>query len=44
VAIVHRRPYLMMMAWTGIILTVCLAPIVIWLSDRARNGEDRSNG
>jgi cellulose synthase/poly-beta-1,6-N-acetylglucosamine synthase-like glycosyltransferase len=44
VAAVHRRPYPMMMAWTAVILTVCLAPIVIWLFDRARNGRGRSNG
>jgi hypothetical protein len=25
----------MMMVWTGVILTVCLAPIAIWLYDRA---------
>jgi cellulose synthase/poly-beta-1,6-N-acetylglucosamine synthase-like glycosyltransferase len=35
-AVVHRRPYPMMMAWTGVILLVCLAPIGIWLFDRAR--------
>ena len=44
VAVAHRRPYPMMMAWTGIILTVCLAPIAIWLFDRARDGRVRSNG
>lgn len=37
VAGMHRRPYLMMMGWTAIILTVCLAPIAIWLIDKARN-------
>jgi len=35
-AVIHRRPYPMMMAWTGVILLVCLAPIGIWLFDRAR--------
>jgi hypothetical protein len=25
----------MMIAWTAVILTVCLAPIGIWLTDRA---------
>ena len=35
-AVIHRRPYPVMMAWTGVILLVCLAPIGIWLFDRAR--------
>jgi cellulose synthase/poly-beta-1,6-N-acetylglucosamine synthase-like glycosyltransferase len=35
VAAIHHRPYPMMMVWTGVILTVCLAPIGIWLYDRA---------
>jgi hypothetical protein len=26
----------MMMAWTVVILTVCMAPIGVWLFDRAR--------
>jgi cellulose synthase/poly-beta-1,6-N-acetylglucosamine synthase-like glycosyltransferase len=33
VAEVRHRPYPMMMAWTAIILTVCLAPIGVWLFD-----------
>jgi hypothetical protein len=28
----------MMIAWTGLILTVCLLPVGIWLFDRARTG------
>jgi cellulose synthase/poly-beta-1,6-N-acetylglucosamine synthase-like glycosyltransferase len=36
IAVIDRRPYPMMMAWTGVILAVCLAPIGIWLVDRAR--------
>jgi cellulose synthase/poly-beta-1,6-N-acetylglucosamine synthase-like glycosyltransferase len=35
-AVIHRRPYPVMMAWTGVILLVCLAPIGTWLFDRAR--------
>jgi cellulose synthase/poly-beta-1,6-N-acetylglucosamine synthase-like glycosyltransferase len=35
-AVIHHRPYPMMLAWTGVILGVCLAPIAIWLFDRAR--------
>lgn len=35
-ASLHHRPYLMMIAWTGIILLVCLAPVAIWLFDRSR--------
>jgi cellulose synthase/poly-beta-1,6-N-acetylglucosamine synthase-like glycosyltransferase len=34
-AIIRGRPFPMMMAWTGIILTICLAPVGIWLLDRA---------
>ena len=34
-AITRHRPYPMMMAWTAVILTVCLAPIGIWAFDRA---------
>jgi cellulose synthase/poly-beta-1,6-N-acetylglucosamine synthase-like glycosyltransferase len=37
IASVRHRPYLMMIAWTGIILLVCLAPVAIWLIDRARD-------
>ena len=35
VAEINRRPYPMMIAWTGIILTVCMAPIGVWLFDEA---------
>jgi hypothetical protein len=38
IAITHHRPYPMMIAWTGVILTVCLMPVGIWLFDRARSG------
>jgi cellulose synthase/poly-beta-1,6-N-acetylglucosamine synthase-like glycosyltransferase len=34
VAITRHRPYPMMIGWTSIILTVCLAPVAIWLWDR----------
>jgi cellulose synthase/poly-beta-1,6-N-acetylglucosamine synthase-like glycosyltransferase len=33
IAEIRHRPYPMMMAWTAIILTVCLAPIGVWLFD-----------
>ncbi len=36
VAVVRHRPFPMMMAWTGVILLVCLTPVAIWLLDRAR--------
>ncbi|HUN38643.1 MAG TPA: glycosyltransferase family 2 protein [Trebonia sp.] len=36
IAYSRHRPYPMMMAWTFIILTVCLAPIAVWLFDRVR--------
>lgn len=35
VAALRHRPYPVMIAWTAVILTVCLAPIGIWLADRA---------
>ncbi|MGD0604836.1 MAG: glycosyltransferase family 2 protein [Streptosporangiaceae bacterium] len=35
-AVIRDRPYPMMLAWTAVILAVCLAPIAIWLFDRAR--------
>jgi len=38
VAITHHRPYPLMLAWTGVILTVCLMPVGIWLFDRVRGG------
>ena len=36
IAYTRHRPYPMMMAWTFIILTVCMAPIAVWLFDRVR--------
>jgi cellulose synthase/poly-beta-1,6-N-acetylglucosamine synthase-like glycosyltransferase len=41
IAVIRRRPYPMMMAWTGVILLVCLAPIAIWLFDRARTAREQ---
>jgi cellulose synthase/poly-beta-1,6-N-acetylglucosamine synthase-like glycosyltransferase len=38
IAITHQRPYPTMIAWTGVILTVCLMPVGIWLFDRMRSG------
>ena len=35
VAAIRHRPFPMMMGWTAVILAVCLAPIGIWLFDRA---------
>ncbi len=37
IAVIRHRPYPMMMAWTGVILLVCLAPIAIWRLDRYRD-------
>jgi len=37
IALTRHRPYPMMIGWTVIILTVCLAPVVIWLWDRRRS-------
>jgi 4-amino-4-deoxy-L-arabinose transferase-like glycosyltransferase len=37
IALIHRRPYFLMMVWTLIVLGVCLAPIAIWLFDRTRS-------
>jgi cellulose synthase/poly-beta-1,6-N-acetylglucosamine synthase-like glycosyltransferase len=34
IAFQRHRPYPMMIGWTAIILTVCLAPVAIWLYDR----------
>ena len=42
-AVMRHRPYPMMMAWTAIILAVCLAPIAIWLTDRARAGRNAAS-
>jgi cellulose synthase/poly-beta-1,6-N-acetylglucosamine synthase-like glycosyltransferase len=36
IAYTRHRPYPMMMAWTVVILTVCMAPIGVWLFDRVR--------
>ncbi len=36
IAETRHRPYPMMMAWTGIILAVCLLPIAVWLFDECR--------
>jgi hypothetical protein len=36
IAILRHRPYPMMITWTAVILLVCLAPVAIWLFDRAR--------
>jgi cellulose synthase/poly-beta-1,6-N-acetylglucosamine synthase-like glycosyltransferase len=41
VAIVNRRPYLMMMTWTAVILAVCLSPVGIWLFDRGAGQRKR---
>jgi hypothetical protein len=41
VAVVRHRPYPMMMAWTAVILTICLAPIVIWAFDLAFSGRTK---
>ena len=40
-AILRHRPFPMMMAWTGLILVVCLAPVAIWLTDRALSAASR---
>ena len=34
-AATYHRPYPVMIVWTAVILTVCLAPIAIWRFDRA---------
>ncbi len=36
VAIMHRRPYFLMMIWTLVVLAVCLAPIAVWQFDSIR--------
>jgi cellulose synthase/poly-beta-1,6-N-acetylglucosamine synthase-like glycosyltransferase len=41
IAVIRQRPYPVMLAWTGVILGVCLAPIAIWLFDRARTEASR---
>jgi ammonia channel protein AmtB len=40
VAYTRHRPYAMMIGWTFIILTVCLAPVAVWLFERTR-GQSR---
>ncbi len=40
VAVLRHRPYPMMIAWTAVILLVCLAPIGIWLLDRHAAGKE----
>jgi cellulose synthase/poly-beta-1,6-N-acetylglucosamine synthase-like glycosyltransferase len=35
-AVTRHRPFPMMLAWTGVILLICLAPAAIWLADRLR--------
>jgi cellulose synthase/poly-beta-1,6-N-acetylglucosamine synthase-like glycosyltransferase len=40
VALIRHRPYPMMIAWTAVILLVCLAPIGIWLLDRHAEGKE----
>ena len=40
VALLRHRPYPMMIAWTAVILLVCLAPIGIWLLDRHAAGKE----
>jgi hypothetical protein len=37
IALLHRRPYFLMMIWTGVVLAVCLAPIAVWQFDRIRD-------
>ena len=44
IAVIRHRPYPMMMAWTAIVLLVCLAPIAIWLFDRARAARKQNAG
>jgi cellulose synthase/poly-beta-1,6-N-acetylglucosamine synthase-like glycosyltransferase len=41
VAVTQGRPFPMMMIWTGVILTVCLAPIGVWLFDRALSAREQ---
>jgi hypothetical protein len=46
IAIMHRRPYFLMMIWTLVVLGVCLAPIAVWKFDgaRGRRRERRARG
>jgi cellulose synthase/poly-beta-1,6-N-acetylglucosamine synthase-like glycosyltransferase len=41
--VIRHRPYPMMLAWTGVIGAVCLAPLAIWLIDRARTSSRRQD-
>jgi len=41
IAIMRQRPYFLMMIWTGVVLTACIAPIAIWLFDLLRSKSDR---
>jgi cellulose synthase/poly-beta-1,6-N-acetylglucosamine synthase-like glycosyltransferase len=36
IAVIHQRPYFLMMIWTLVVLGVCLAPVAIWQFDAAR--------
>lgn len=36
IAELRHRPYPLMVTWTGIILAVCLLPVLIWLADSVR--------
>jgi cellulose synthase/poly-beta-1,6-N-acetylglucosamine synthase-like glycosyltransferase len=40
VAFTRHRPFAMMIGWTFVILTVCLAPVAVWLFDRLRGQSD----
>lgn len=33
IAVIHQRPYFLMMIWTLVVLGVCLAPIAVWQFD-----------
>jgi cellulose synthase/poly-beta-1,6-N-acetylglucosamine synthase-like glycosyltransferase len=37
IAVIHQRPYFLMMLWTLVVLGVCLAPIAIWQFDSVRS-------
>jgi cellulose synthase/poly-beta-1,6-N-acetylglucosamine synthase-like glycosyltransferase len=43
-AVLRHRPFPMMMAWTALILAVCLAPVGIWLTDCALGALRRRPG
>jgi cellulose synthase/poly-beta-1,6-N-acetylglucosamine synthase-like glycosyltransferase len=44
VALLRHRPFPMMIVWTALILGVCLAPIGIWLTDRALGAASERSG